>query len=208
MCLLDWPFYNFKSSKPNKSASLFGRKNRRLLVGLLDTLSELSTPPLQWSDLVLAKALVKTPNRSSTSSISPLNKPQELWSITVALAFPLSISIVLTDLRPRFSSSSHQKAIQTAPKGLLKSPILAQAKSQERSSKLNGTARTSGSHRTLFAASLLYKTIVQQWVWHKRNQAKLGWWPGPSPWIFGRILEVSELLWMISRISLPTSSER
>ena len=73
--LLGWPFYNFKSSKPNKSASLFGRKNRRLLVGLLVTLSELSTPPLQWPDLVLAEVFVKTPHRSYASSMSLLNKP-------------------------------------------------------------------------------------------------------------------------------------
>ena len=162
--LLGWPFYNSKSSKPNGAASSFKRRNRRLLVGFLETLSELSTPPLQWPDFVLTKALVEIPHRSSASSMSLLNKPQELELITMALALPLLIPLLLTGLRPRFSSFFYQRAIQIAPKSLLKSPILAQAEPQKRPSKLNGTVKTPGSHHTPFADSLLCETIVQQWV--------------------------------------------
>ena len=150
VCLLGWPFYNSKSSIPNKSVSLFGRKTENFWF----------TQPLQWSDLVLAKTLIETPHRLSASLMSPLNKPQELWSITVALVLSLLISLVLTGLRLRFSSSSYQKVIQTAPKSLLRSPILAQAELWERPSKLNNTAKTPGSHYTLFAAFLLCETIV------------------------------------------------
>ena len=164
VCLLSWPFYNFKSSKPNRSATPFGKRNKRLLVGLLDTLSELLTPPLQWPDLVLAKTLVEMLYQSSALLMSLLNKPQELQLIIVALAFLLLIPLLLTNSRPRFSSSSYQRAIQTASKSLLRSPISAQAKPREPPSKLNGTARTPGSYHTLFAAFLLFETIVQWWI--------------------------------------------
>ena len=56
--LLDWLCYSSQSSKPNESAKLFGRKNKRLLVGLLITLLELPTLPLQWPELVLARAFI------------------------------------------------------------------------------------------------------------------------------------------------------
>ena len=141
--LLRWPFYNSKSSKPNGSASLYGRKNRRLLVtfselsiplvqwldlvlaealvGILFSPAKMSllellplravallyqlplchvlllpTPPLQWPDLVFAESLVKTPHRSSASTMSLLNKLQKLWSIAIALALPLSLLLALT----------------------------------------------------------------------------------------------------------------
>ena len=55
VCLLPgWPFYNSKSSKPNRLASPFRRVNKRLLVIAL----ELSIPPMQWLGLVLAGALI------------------------------------------------------------------------------------------------------------------------------------------------------
>ena len=68
--LWGWLFSNSKSSKLNRLASLFWKKNKKLLVTSL----KLSTPPLQWSDLVLAKVLVKTLYWSSVSTISLLNK--------------------------------------------------------------------------------------------------------------------------------------
>ena len=46
----------------------------------------------------------------------------------------------------------------------LEALILAQAEPQKRLSKLNGIIKTFSSYHTLFAAALLYKTIVQQWV--------------------------------------------
>ena len=162
--LQGWLFYNSKSSKPNGSASPLEKRKRRLVVGLLETLSELPSPLLQWPNLVLAKTLVKTPHLSCASSMSLLNKLQKLWLIIVALAFPLSISLVLTGLRPHFNFSSHQRTIQIAPKDLLGSPISAQAEPRERLSKLNGTAKTSDSYHTPFAAFLLCETIMQQWV--------------------------------------------
>ena len=97
---------------------------------------------------MLTKALVETFYRSSSSLMSPLNKTQELQSIIVAFALSLSILLVLTGWRPRFSSSSYQRAIQTALKGLLESRILAQAEPQERRSKLNGIVKTPGVHHT------------------------------------------------------------
>ena len=69
--LLDWPFYNFKSFKFNGSASLFGRKNRKLLVLSL----ELSPPPVQWPDLVLAGVFIRTvfpPAKISLLELLPL----------------------------------------------------------------------------------------------------------------------------------------
>ena len=51
-------FYNSKSFKPNRLASLFRKKNKRLLVGFLVTLSEFSILLLQWPKLVLARAFV------------------------------------------------------------------------------------------------------------------------------------------------------
>ena len=92
MLVLGWPFYNPKSSKPNGSASLFERRNRRLLV----TLSKLSIQLVQWPELVLAKASVKTPYRLSASLMSPLNQLHELQSITVALALLLSLPLAHT----------------------------------------------------------------------------------------------------------------
>ena len=53
-----WLFYNSKSSKPNKSSSLFERQNKRLLIGLLVILSELLSSPLQWPEFVLARAFI------------------------------------------------------------------------------------------------------------------------------------------------------
>ena len=96
VCLLGWLFYNFKSSKPNGSASLCGKRSRKLLIVLLGTLSELLTPPLQWPELVLDKLLVQTPHQSSASLMSPLNKPQELHLITVTLALSLLFPLALT----------------------------------------------------------------------------------------------------------------
>ena len=72
--LLAWPFYNSKSFKPNASASLFGRRSRRLWVGLLVTLSELFTLPSQWPDLVVAKVFVETSHWLNVSSMNLLNK--------------------------------------------------------------------------------------------------------------------------------------
>ena len=69
--LLNWPFYNFKSFKPNGSAGLFGRRNRRLLVTFL----ELFIPPVQWPDLVFARVLVKIlllPAKISLQGLLPL----------------------------------------------------------------------------------------------------------------------------------------
>ena len=71
VCLLGWPFYNSKSSKPNGSASLFGRKNKRLLV----TSSELSVLLMQWLDLGLVITFVKIPHYSSVAKMSLFNKP-------------------------------------------------------------------------------------------------------------------------------------
>ena len=93
--LLGWSFYNSKSSKPNGSASIFKRRSRRFIVGLLVTLSELPTPQLQWPKLVLAKALVKTPHQLNAVIISLLNKPQELWSIPIYLTLPFSLPFAL-----------------------------------------------------------------------------------------------------------------
>ena len=86
MCLLGWSFYNSKSSKPYGSASLFGRRNKRLLV----TSSKLSIWPVQWLDFVLAKALVKTPYRLNALLMSPLNKaPGALIDNSGSCAFTL-----------------------------------------------------------------------------------------------------------------------
>ena len=75
VCLLNWPFYNSKSFKSNRSARLFRKKkNRELLVRVLVTLSKLPIPLLQWPDLMLAKILIKTSHRSSVSLMSLLNK--------------------------------------------------------------------------------------------------------------------------------------
>ena len=90
--LLGWPFYNSKSSKSIGSANPFRKKKRRLLVSSL----KLFIWPVQWPDLVLAKALVKTPHRLSASLMSPLNKPQELQLIAMAFALPLSFFFALT----------------------------------------------------------------------------------------------------------------
>ena len=54
--LLGWPFYNSKSSKLNNSASLFEKRNKKLLVTSL----ELSIPPVKWSELMLDGAFVGT----------------------------------------------------------------------------------------------------------------------------------------------------
>ena len=94
--LLGWPFYNSKSSKPNRSTSPFGRRSRKLLVGLLVTLSELPILPLQWLDFMLAEALVKTPHRLSASSMSLLNKAQGSSFNTIALALSLFPFFALT----------------------------------------------------------------------------------------------------------------
>ena len=235
VCLLSWPFYNSKSSKPNGSASLFGRRNKRLLV----TSSKLSIPPVQWLQLVLTRALVGAfflsvkieldqaafINDSSTCNalllspeylftffwssvliISLLNKPKKLKPIssnscapTVNTScaqrlapfiqlFPQFISYLAAPksllessvfnsnraLRTIFISSQPGLLLRKVPHRLLLfkllpkvqlgAPILAQAEPQKRLSKLNGIARTPGSHPTLFVAALLYKTIVQQWV--------------------------------------------
>ena len=84
--LLDLLFYDSKSCKLNRLASLFKKKNRRVLVRILTTLSELFTLLLSWPDLVLIKAFVKTPHCSKTLMRSLLNKLQDPQLIEVALA--------------------------------------------------------------------------------------------------------------------------
>ena len=111
--LLGWPFYNSKSSKPKRSASLFGKKNKRLLVSSL----KLSIWPMQWLDLVLAKALVKTLHWLSTSLMSPLNKAQELWLIAVAFTLSLSFLLALTAF---FSAPHSSRKLFTKPLKQLK----------------------------------------------------------------------------------------
>ena len=71
---------------------------------LLYHLLLLPTPPLQWPDLVLAEALIKTPHWSSALMISLLNKLQELWSIVVALALSLSLPFMLTTSSAPYSN--------------------------------------------------------------------------------------------------------
>ena len=72
--LLGWPFHNSKSSKPNGSASLFGRRNRWTLA-TFELSSELPIPRLQWPELVVAVALVRTlllPAKISPLELLPL----------------------------------------------------------------------------------------------------------------------------------------
>ena len=87
---LEKPFYNSKSSKPNGSASLFKRRNRRPLVSP----SRLFIQPVQWPDFVLGGAFVKTPHRSSAPtmsilSIKPIKALKKLFSMTVVLVLKL-----------------------------------------------------------------------------------------------------------------------
>ena len=126
--LLDWLFYNSKSSIPNGSASPFKRRNKKLLVRFFVILSEFPTPPLQWPDLVLATALVPTPHWSSTLTMSLLNKLQELWLIAVACVLLLFFPFALTASSAAYSrastnkpSSSYQKILQTTPENLIRS---------------------------------------------------------------------------------------
>ena len=58
--VVGWPFYNSKSSKRNKLASPFERKNKKTF-STFELLSELHILLVQWPDLVLAVALVRTP---------------------------------------------------------------------------------------------------------------------------------------------------
>ena len=171
---------------------------------------------------MFAKALVETPHRLNTSLMSPLNKLQELQSITVALALPLPLPLALTaSVTPHFSRKlfTELKELQlissdscaptvyisraltliparasTPPtKEPFKRPLKAQLGSPDFGSSgalrttptgshprlllrevshrllpfivsntrsIFGTGRTPGSHHTLFAASLLCKTIV------------------------------------------------
>ena len=55
--IVGWPFYNSKNSKPNRSASQFGRRNKKTF-NTFELLSELPIPPVPWPDLVFAVALV------------------------------------------------------------------------------------------------------------------------------------------------------
>ena len=93
--LVGWPFYNSKGSKPNGSASLFRKKNRRLLVTSL----ELCISLVQWPNLVLAGVLVKTSHQSSMLSISvlsinPIKALKKLLPMTVALALKLIFRVL------------------------------------------------------------------------------------------------------------------
>ena len=116
--------------------------------------------------LPLPLPLALTASVALHSSKELFTELKELQPISVSFALPLLIPLLLTSSRPRFSSSSYQRTIQTAPKGLLGSPISAQAEPRERPSRLNGTGRTPGtgrtlgSHHTPCTASLLRETIV------------------------------------------------
>ena len=94
---------------------------------------------------------------------SLLEKLKKLIPISVAFALLLSILLVLTGLRPRFSSSFYQKTIQTTSKKSIRS----------RDSGSSGVLRvtfqakwfklllqTLGPNRTQLAASLMQKTVV------------------------------------------------
>ena len=56
----------------------------------------LPTPLSKWPELVFAVALVKTPHRSSATTVSLLKKRQELRPIAVDLALSLSFPLALT----------------------------------------------------------------------------------------------------------------
>ena len=57
--LIGWPFYNSKSSKPNKSGNPVEKKIKRLL-GTFELLSEFLILLMQWPDLVFAVVLIRT----------------------------------------------------------------------------------------------------------------------------------------------------
>ena len=184
--LLGWPFYNFKSSKPNRSASPFGRKrNRELLVGLLVTLSELPIKPSQWPNLVLAKAFVKIPHRSSAPLISPLNKLQELWLIAMAPAFSFSFPLAITASSAFHSSKELFTKLQGAQTNI--------------SGSYASSANISHAYQLTSPLQLLFPTKS-----HSINFWKLGFGSrGASratPQVQGywKITGIFKFLWMIS----------
>ena len=113
VCLLDWLFYNSKCSIPNGSASLFGKKNRRLLVTSL----ELTILPVEWADLVLAKALLRIFVPAAKMNLLGLFLPREvalphnspLWHV---LLHPIPSSkwpefmLVVASVKTRYHSST------------------------------------------------------------------------------------------------------
>ena len=108
--LLSWLFYNSKSSKPNTSASPFGRRNRRLLVSS----SELSIPLVQWPDLVLARVLIGTfflPTKMSSLKLLPLRAVALPHQPAVSRApIPHSaIAMTGTDARSSLQSSTDKQ---------------------------------------------------------------------------------------------------